>query len=106
MPIEFGDQAEADRACPAAPLVMTWEEIEQVEPMQLKLPGLGFSLVPTVAERVFLTLAREWQTEGDQRRNPCRIGWAFARSRLLLAVEWGPQSSNPVLDDGAWPPAW
>ncbi len=67
---------------------LTWEDLESGEPGQ---PGL-FTTSPTIAERVFLVLARKWHVEVQavSRNTPLpRAVDILTLSCVLLAVEWG-----------------
>lgn len=69
---------------------MTWEAIEQAGTGQLDFPAM--TTLPTVAERAFLVLAREWITEYETQTDPKRLTshmGDLSLSCLLLAVEWG-----------------
>jgi len=72
------------------PPIMTWEEIEQGCPGQLNFPGL--IPIPTVVERAFLVLAREWQAEYEAQPAPkwltSHMG-DLALACLIVSVDWG-----------------
>ncbi|MBU0714220.1 MAG: hypothetical protein KJ964_02545 [Verrucomicrobia bacterium] len=74
------------------PPIMTWEEIEQGCPGQLDLNIPKLIPIPTVAERAFLVLAREWQADYEAQTAPRRLTshmGDLALACLLLAVESG-----------------
>ena len=69
---------------------MNWEEIEQNTPGQLGIPALVE--MPTIAERAFVELSREWfaiakNTPKDQALP--RDADLLTLACILLAVEWG-----------------
>jgi hypothetical protein len=73
---------------------LTWEDLERQSSGQLQLPGLTYA--PTVAERAFLTLAREWQVQvqGTPEGRPLpHSADVLALSCLLLSAEWGTEFS-------------
>lgn len=74
------------------PPIMTWEEIEQGCPGQLDLNFPGLIPIPTVAERAFLALSREWlaeyETQTATRQLTSHMG-DLALACLILSVEWG-----------------
>ena len=103
--------------------LMTWEEYENGKDGQLNLPG--FTDMPTLAERAFLLLAREWRASKRSSQERTKAQGAREEtavlSCLLLANRWGrtftPLPSNEVqtnrhahgaganfhwLDDLAW----
>ncbi len=72
------------------PPIMTWEDIELGRTGQLSFPVL--TTAPIVAERAFLTLAREWLMEVEKAPKDCALPQTAdmrALSCLLLAVESG-----------------
>lgn len=75
---------------PPRPL-MTWEEYENGKDGQLNLPG--FTEMPTLAERAFLILAREWRTSKLSSKERTKAQGAREEitvlSCLLLATRWG-----------------
>lgn len=78
-----------DVSSPPSPM-MTWEQIEDGRPGQLSFPA--FIPVPTMAERAFLTLAREWASLAEktpQGNADPRSADERALSCLLLCVERG-----------------
>jgi hypothetical protein len=69
---------------------LSWEDLESGKPGQPALPG--FTLAPTVAERAFLVLSRQWHMEVQAAPKNAPLPRAvdtLALSCLLLAVEWG-----------------
>ncbi len=79
-----------DRPSPPPPPVLTWEEIEQGKAGQLDFPALVTA--PSMAERAFLSLSREWLAEYQGQTPPkCLTSHMgdLALACLLLAVEWG-----------------
>jgi hypothetical protein len=81
---------------------MSWEEIERGTPGQLNLPT--FTPAPVVAERVFLTLARQWhnQVAKAQKETPLPSDTdQFALACLILSVEHGPCFTGVALDQMA-----
>ncbi|MCX6996472.1 MAG: hypothetical protein NTV49_05180, partial [Kiritimatiellaeota bacterium] len=72
------------------PPVLTWEEIERG---RAGLSGTSeMPLAPTVAERAFLALARDWQAEVEKAPKASVLPRDVdirALACLLLAVEWG-----------------
>lgn len=84
-----------------APPTTTWEELEDGQAGQLGFPGLSSASAPTIAERAFVRLAREWHAEAS--RNPIkhplpRAVDVLALSCLLLSVEWGHEFSIVARD--------
>jgi hypothetical protein len=73
------------------PPVLTWEDVELGRTGQLNLPGL--IPLPTVAERAFLVLARQWHAEFSSLRARSTIIPPLVRqlalASVLLALEWG-----------------
>lgn len=91
--------AEDEFPRPPPPPIMTWEEIEQEQSGQLDFPALIST--PTVAERAFLALAREWQAEVERSPKDSALPRAVdvrALSCLLLAVEWGADFTSVARD--------
>lgn len=93
----YPDQTEEEvpRYPPTRSPIMSWEEIEQGRSGQLDFPAM--TSVPTMAERAFLVLAREWQAEVAKTNNECVLSNTadiLALSCLLLAVEWGAQFTD------------
>lgn len=89
------DQLEDDLPSLPPPPVMTWEEEELNHPGQLNFPALA--TIPTVAERAFLTLSREWLEAVESTPPNCpppRTSDLQALACLLLAVEWGHKFTN------------
>jgi hypothetical protein len=70
---------------------MTWEEYENGKDGQLNLPG--FTEMPTLAERAFLMLAREWRASKLSSQERTKAQGAREEntvlSCLLLASRWG-----------------
>jgi hypothetical protein len=72
------------------PRALTWEEVEAGKEGQLPLPGVGEC--PTLAERAFLVLARNWQVTFKQvplDSTPPRQADLSLLAALLIAVEHG-----------------
>ena len=71
--------------------LMTWEEYENGKDGQLNLPG--FTEMPTLAERAFLILAREWRASKFSSQERTKAQGAREEisvlSCLLLASRWG-----------------
>jgi len=71
--------------------LMTWEEYENGKDGQLNLPG--FTDMPTLAERAFLLLAREWRASKRSSQERTKAQGAREEtavlSCLLLANRWG-----------------
>lgn len=66
---------------------------------QMSLPG--FSKVPTMGERVFLLLARQWYADIqtiDRHKAPPRSLDLLSLSCLLLSVEWGRDFTDVARD--------
>lgn len=79
-------------AVPLVPPVLSWEEIEAGADGQLPLPGVVEK--PTIAERVFLSLARSWARQFDEEpenRPPSRTVDELALCALSIAKDYGPQ---------------
>lgn len=74
----------------APPPVMTWEDVEEGRRGQLEFPALA--TLPSMAERTFLVLAREWQAEALSKAGGCHYSRQAERLQLaclLLVVEHG-----------------
>lgn len=83
----------------SGPTVLPWEDIETGKAGQLGLPGLA--PVPTLGERAFLLLARQWHTKIqtiDRDKAPPRSLDILALACLLLSVEWGRGFTNVARD--------
>ena len=81
------------------PTILSWEDIESGKSGQLSLPGL--IPVPTVGERAFLLLARQWYKEilstDKSKTLPISMDYLGLAS-ILLAVEWGRDFTNVARD--------
>jgi len=72
------------------PPLLSWEDVENAEAGQLNLPGL--SPMPTLAERAFLALARDWVAKYEEQGDPKRMTTEMSDIELaclLLSIEWG-----------------
>jgi len=71
--------------------LMTWEEEEAGKIGQMNLPE--FTEMPTMAERIFLRLAREWRSSVRSTQNRTKEQGSHEETLLLaclmLAVRWG-----------------
>lgn len=84
---------------PNLPPFLTWEDIEQGFPGQLNL--LGVMPVPTIAERVFLDIARDWYDDsmsGPELKTHLEEDDELAFASLLLSVEWGKHFTKVAYD--------
>lgn len=84
-----------DELPPPPPPVMTWEQMEQGQGglSNITVPPP----VPTMAERAFLKLAREWLVEVEKIPKDNALSCAadeLALACLLLAVEWGAEFTD------------
>lgn len=90
------DDEDIDTWWRPVPSRVTWEELEDGREGQLGFPGLSSASAPTIAERAFLTLAREWHVEAERTPKDHRLPHSadiLALSCLLLSVEWGAEFS-------------
>lgn len=88
---EEHDELEATEDRPQSVPLMSWEEEESGKEGQLNLPA--FTDMPTLAERAFILLAREWR-KSVRSNEPLTNIQAIREQKtiwacLLLAVRWG-----------------
>lgn len=88
---EENGELEASENRPQPLPLMTWEEAENGKQGQLNLPA--FTEMPTLAERAFILLAREWR-KSVQSNEPLTNLQAIREQKtiwacLFLAVRWG-----------------
>ncbi|HMP71596.1 MAG TPA: hypothetical protein PKA76_19780 [Pirellulaceae bacterium] len=75
--------------------MLTWEELENGKKGQLPLPG--FTIWPTIAERAFVVLARNWHDEVSKTTKDHGLSRSCdlkAYSCLHLAADWGGEFSE------------
>lgn len=85
------DHTEVTQEMRYSPPLMTWEEEEAGKTGEVNLPGC--TEMPTMAERAFMRLARDWRSSVSAEQDRTQEqGWhedTLVLACLLLVVRWG-----------------